>query len=623
LRYLIRSDSIRPLSGVDTVSLLLRIGHQLAQKQPDLFRPELLEAVVVQKIENVGQGGTATGIRIEDLTISPFRSTALRVEQNIGTLAGNLIGIEIARANLEPRMLQPDVLAELALFGPATALAGQRPGQIIVVLIDGLDEAIASREVQTILDWLERFPEASSNVRFVLSSRPHPRLRTLQSVRGGALQTIAIESFSTQVRNDTWAFAKTLFSETGIFTNKPPSARDAAIDALTAAAKGNFAYLTAYSRSLRSAIQSGDSGMLEDLAKFETLPEGLLPLYATSGEQLPAWDGVGQRILAILSVAFAPVALDQLAALGGIRAWKDDIRNVFENFVPLLDQSTAGWQFFHPSLGEFLRGDDNEDISDIAVNMRQWDARIVEHYRKGTEWPDVIWHEVDEYGLLNIPRHLARSEGSRAVLPVLSRKLRLAMRDRFHTDLPFRRVVEEATPDPMVESDIGRVLADTMFLEMVSSGLDRHAAQLEPAVYGLLARVGRVDEALARANVQQPGLPKYRSLEAIVACTPAELRGPLGPLNGVEMLVAAALEVSSSSANGLFVGMDRYRCLLDAACKMAVHDLDRALGLVDSIDRSFGDDRDRIIAAAIKATPHRAQELVARMTRGLSISVEI
>jgi hypothetical protein len=280
LRYLIRSDSIRPLSGVDTVSLLLRIGHQLAQKQPDLFRPELLEAVVVQKIENVGQGGTATGIRIEDLTISPFRSTALRVEQNIGTLAGNLIGIEIARANLEPRMLQPDVLAELALFGPATALAGQRPGQIIVVLIDGLDEAIASREVQTILDWLERFPEASSNVRFVLSSRPHPRLRTLQSVRGGALQTIAIESFSTQVRNDTWAFAKTLFSETGIFTNKPPSARDAAIDALTAAAKGNFAYLTAYSRSLRSAIQSGDSGMLEDLAKFETLPEGLLPLYA-------------------------------------------------------------------------------------------------------------------------------------------------------------------------------------------------------------------------------------------------------------------------------------------------------------------------------------------------------
>src|ERR1700733_12913271 len=35
-RYFARADSIRPLSAVDAGSLLPRIGHQLAQSQPDL-----------------------------------------------------------------------------------------------------------------------------------------------------------------------------------------------------------------------------------------------------------------------------------------------------------------------------------------------------------------------------------------------------------------------------------------------------------------------------------------------------------------------------------------------------------------------------------------------------------
>jgi hypothetical protein len=188
------------------------------------------------------------------------------------------------------------------------------------------------------------------------------------------------------------------------------------------------------------------------------------------------------------------------------------------------------------------------------------------------------------------------------------------MSDRFHTDLQFRRVVEQARPDPASENDIGRLLADTMFIEMVLSGLGRHAAQLEPAVYGLLARVGRVDEALARANVLQPGLRKYRSLEAVVACTPAELRTPLGPLDGVEMLVTAAIEVPQNVGPGLFSGMERGQCLSNAAEKMAAHDVNRALGLADR----FGLDRDQIIAGAIKAVPRRAQELLLRMTRGRS-----
>src|SRR4051812_20731851 len=42
-RYFMRHDSVAPASGVDPVSVLLRIGHQLAAIHPELFDPQHLE----------------------------------------------------------------------------------------------------------------------------------------------------------------------------------------------------------------------------------------------------------------------------------------------------------------------------------------------------------------------------------------------------------------------------------------------------------------------------------------------------------------------------------------------------------------------------------------------------
>jgi hypothetical protein len=121
LRYFIRRDSTTPLSGGDAASMLLRIGHQLAYRRPELFDLDLLEIVVTQRIEKA-HGREIVGARIDDLRVSPFRKTAVRVEQAVGGLAASAVGVEIAQATVEPRLLEPDMLQYLALIDPAAAL---------------------------------------------------------------------------------------------------------------------------------------------------------------------------------------------------------------------------------------------------------------------------------------------------------------------------------------------------------------------------------------------------------------------------------------------------------------------------------------------------------------------
>jgi hypothetical protein len=91
-RYFIRRDSRTPLSSGDARSLLFAIGHQLATIRPNLFHVDKLEIVVKQRIDTLARGGRAVGISVDDLYVSPFYKTALRVEQHARVVAGELEG---------------------------------------------------------------------------------------------------------------------------------------------------------------------------------------------------------------------------------------------------------------------------------------------------------------------------------------------------------------------------------------------------------------------------------------------------------------------------------------------------------------------------------------------------
>jgi hypothetical protein len=644
LRYFIRSNSIAPLSGGEAISLMLRIGHQLAYQHPEIFDPELLEIVVNQRVEHGAADAAIVGVKIDELKVSPFYRTAIRVQQNVNSLPGSLVGIEIAQATGDPRLLDIDTLSHLALLDPAAALALKEPGETIVVLVDALDEVIGVRGATTVLDWLETCPELPPNVRFVLSSRPHPRLRTLEGVRGAELETINIQGDSEEVTNDVRSFATKLFEDTGVLRSRPALDEGTAVSSLCHAAQGNFAYLTAYARSLNAAQESGEAQALDELLGFEALPGGLYPLYATFVRRMrrqieglgrleiaspggpddkfvAAWEGVGQRILAVFAIARAPISLEQLIALGGIRVWKSAANNVFQCFLPFLDGSKSGWQFFHPSLGEFLRSTDEPDTSDIAVDAREWDTRIVRYYQGGSAWSDVDWRAIDDYGLLHVAEHVAESnDDPKAVSELVTYGLRAAIKERFHSDLPFRRILETALAGVESAHGLDTVLSEGVFLELVHSGVSSRAARLDPAVYGLMARLGRIEEALARTEVLRPGLHKYRAIEAIWKSTPAEARGQLGPSDGVEHLISAALEIPSTDTLVIgFLGMNRNACLRDAGLAMAPHDLDRALALAEMIgpNEDLDKERDHVLAAAVLAAPpDKELALLSRMSGG-------
>jgi len=156
--------------------MLLRVGHQLAARKPELFDPKRLEVVVTQRVAAAGPGASVVGVRIEDLSVSPFHRTAIRVEQHVADLGGRLVGLDVAHATVEPRLLAEENLQFLALLDPAAALATVAPDARIVVLVDAVDEALRFSAGMSVLDWLERSPELPPNVRIVLSSRQTSKL---------------------------------------------------------------------------------------------------------------------------------------------------------------------------------------------------------------------------------------------------------------------------------------------------------------------------------------------------------------------------------------------------------------------------------------------------------------
>ena len=641
LRYFIRRDSTTPLSGGDAVSLLLRIGHQLAARRPELFDPQRLEVVVTQRVAAAAEGATVVGVRIEDLAVSPFHRTAIRVEQHVQDLGGRLVGLDVAHATVEPRLLTEDNLQYLGLLDPAAVLAAADPDARVVVLVDAVDEAIRFRGGMSVLDWLERSPELPPNVRVVLSSRPHPRLRTLQGVRADRLQLIDLQENTQAVAADTRTFAD------GLLAVPELAARlvDPRATALRVAdaSEGNFAYLRAWERGLTGAVTDGNDALLDRLLNLNVLPSGLGALYAVflrnaraeieglgsldverprgpDDEVTSAWEGAGQRVVAVLAVAQAPLTVEQVMRLGSIRVWRSGADSVVQRLRPLLDEVQTAWQFFHPSVAEFLTGEAEREAPDLYVQGAEWHRRVVRAYRGGAaDWAAVDWAEVDDYGLLHVADHLGEldPEGQEQTIALVNTGLRAAARRRFLTDLPFKQLVETALTR-VDQREPAEALANVLFLDIVRSHLLHSGHRLAPAVFGLMARVGRFAEAQARIELLPPGEYRFAAMQALVACTPAERRYLLGAHDGADLLVAAATEVPVVDTT-MFPGVRRRDAIGMAAVALAPHDLDRALQLAEDAEPEWEPRgvRDRVLLTAARARPSsEAVDLVERMAEG-------
>jgi hypothetical protein len=644
-RYFIRRDSATTLTGGDARSFLLAVGHQLAWHHPELFRPELLDIEVRQQVDEVLAGGRTVGVRIDDLTVSPFyRTAALRLDQSVGGLAGDLVGVEVGRATLDPRLLEVANLAHLALIAPAVALASRDPQARLVVLVDALDEIADHIGFDGLLSWLESGPQLPANVRLVLTSRAHSKLELFRRRRVGEVVELTIDAAAPEVRADLMAYAGRLVGEDAVaaaIRAQGGAPQDVAEEA-TDRAEGNFAYLVAYSRALTEAIARLDDEFRDRLLRFADVPMGLDSLYGLFMEQIrndvsrmglmavaepvnpqdtlcPAWEAVGQPLLGVLVVAREALTLDQLMRLSQVRVWRRDAANVVARLGQFLDGSGASLRLFHGSLVEFLVSPAVRDrYPQWAVEPAEWHERIVLSYRgAAASLAGVDWAKTDDYGLRHLPVHVTRSRPRVAdqVVELVTPRLRRAMKDRFGGDGDFLALTDLAAGHAVTAMPPARAVPVVFEIGAAVQYLRQAGPQLPPSVLGALAASGRSADALDRIAELADPMTRVRALDTVLRRAPADQWPDAARHVLLRQLTDDARAVVP--AQGQDPATVRQGALAVAAEAWAAVDHARALRLAESGGCGAATiDAIHIAAAKACAAPDEAAALLARVRGG-------
>ncbi|MGV9352596.1 hypothetical protein [Streptomyces misionensis] len=600
LRYFFRRDSRTAVTGGDTESFLMSIGHQLARTRPELFEPERLSVVVQQHIDSVQAEGRVVGIRIDDLKVSPFHHTAaLEVQQRVRDVEGTVTGVEIGTANLEPRLLDPDNLAHLALIGPAQVLAEQDPEARIVILLDALDEVADDHMTEPrkgFLHWLTRSPELPANVKVIMTSRPHAGLRLFRSAREERLTDVVIDATSPQVVSDLHTYANLVLERQAVLEAErargdlPGSTKRHAVRR----AAGNFLYLATYARALIDAAEEGNAELIGTLLDFQAVPGQLPGLYGFfvelvrkeltprqgdgGGEPVGGWEGEGLPIIGVLTVAREALTGEQLAAMSATRLRDRRTQKVIKSLRWLLERRNDRFAFFHTSVSEFLAGPEARmKHPECWVDQTRWHEQIARHYR-GTAptWADVDWSRVDIYGLSHLAVHVLNSgpDVSFEAADLVCAGLRRAIRTTFQAERRFLELVDSIAHHIADTAPVATGLPAMTYLGVVRHQAVQSSAALPPRAIGLLARVGRVREALEHANGITPSLQRVMSFAEILRYASP---GPDTP--SVDELLDMVVESAVSVPGTADSNWNARKAIKVAARLLAPHDVERALRL--------------------------------------------
>ncbi len=441
-RYFIRRDSQTPLSSGGANSFLFALGHQLATLHPALFRPENLEVVVKQRVGEIMESGQVVGIQVEDLRISPFFQTALKVEQDVKIVTGELEGISIGRIVAEKRFLELENLQYLALLDPARLLQQQDPNARIIILIDALDELRYNSRQNNILQWLAGCPELPPNICFVVTSRPDEMLDLFKRRQKQWLREETINLQSEQVQTDLRCYADKFVSQEliKVTLNEQEIAAEGFTTEIVTKADGNFQYMAAFFRAIEQAQTEGQQEQLKRLLKLAELPVGLQELYAffltliwdsvkeekveivNTYDEQPAWEWLYQPILGILSVAREPLKAAQIANLGRIKVEDRWLQTALGRLGQFLDQVSNCYRLYHTTFPEFLTSSQTEtNYPEYYLKPLEWHSKIVAYYRdRKAKWDEVEWRKTDNYGLLYLPVHLYLAEEKEKLYTLLT-----------------------------------------------------------------------------------------------------------------------------------------------------------------------------------------------------------
>jgi hypothetical protein len=591
LRFFLRRDSRLPWQSGDIRSFLFTVGHQLAAQQPRLFRSRQLQITVEQIVGRVQPGGRASGIRVGDLTVSPFHPTAVNVEQHVSVLEGSLEGLSVDRLTVEERLLEVANLQYLALLAPAEALLMTEPHERVVVLVDALDEITQSSAADgsNIVTWLATCPELPANLRFIVASRPNPEI--LQSLRGryrDQLRLLRIDPRSEQVRMDLTRSAYRFVDQQRIAAalSRRGLTPQGFVHRVVEKADGNFQYLAALFAALDHAVQRGEDQSTSAYLRLEELPTSLSELYAFLLDRIrwavrgltvdrpgagpydapvpqSAWQGLYQPILGVLTVAERPLTEQHVARFINSSASNRWFLQAVEALTPLLRRGADGIALYHASFAEFLSAEGTRVAHpQLFVDPDEWHRSIVRSYRgRADRWDEVAWADVDDYGLLTLGRHLRALAGGNATSVyageldrMLCAPLMHEKRRRFGSHRPFavdvRMSVSLAAVGALTE---GAVLEREVRGRYLLALLDTLTSAVPLRLIMVLVRLGDIDRALALADLKSDRVDRAR-VYLTVGTALAGIAAPTAPVlieQALDMLNTTSSDRETTSAADL------------------------------------------------------------------------
>lgn len=570
--YFIRRDQRSVLRDASATSFLLHTGFQLATLYPELFAPERIKIAVEQEVGEVAATGQVVGVKVERMLASPFYQKVLEVRQQIRQIRGRVTGFQISEYVVDPRLLSLSDLQEMALIYPARTLLTTSPAERIIILVDALDEIryqtnALGREAalgtgreagqRTLLDWLTSAPELPSNIRFVLTSRPHDNLLDhFTGKQGRWLERLTISPEDNRVRKDLRAYVDGLMERDEVaaaVSREGRSADDFSAEALTKA-EGNIGYLDALARGIDYALKHHDTEALGELLALRGLPEDLEGLYAFFLRQikakvqdqsvtledsvgqthyLAAWPAVYQNILGVLAVAFEPLTPLQIRDLGRIEVGLEYITEALDWLRQFLEVTDGRFRLYHATLPEFLTDPNTltqEPELYVAPAERHW--RVAAHYWKAFR---AHWDNCDGYGLRHLVAHLRLSSRHAELFELIADRswynAQLA-RDpsgaAFITDVSQTwSEARELNRAEVAGGGRASLIDREVCCALLISSVNSLSQELPPALLTALVKYApdwSHHEALAAARQNPNPLRKAHSLCALLPLLPAELR---------------------------------------------------------------------------------------------------
>jgi hypothetical protein len=463
----------------------------------------------------------------------------INVRQEVGQNWGRMVAVEIN--TLEVNAGHHEDLFDRIVRAPLEALARDQLTAQVTILVDALDESLASRERPTIAELVANAEGLPETVRFVVTCRPRSELiRSLQR-RSRRQYTLSPRRADDGGPPDEYALVLRDVQDhvERMLRDQALSGRLAAglapaqfVAAIRDKSEGNFLYVRYL---LRMMLDRPGSITLESIA---AVPTGLDDIYFEYMRRLDpagpqAWHGEYGKVLGILAVAQAPLSEDQIAAIAVlspavIRGALHKLREVLE-----ADEgrpaSQREYSLYHRSLADFLL--DRDRAEDYWLDDVSQHRLVAEHYlASGTDG----WRACDEYGMRYLATHLLGGREIARLQSLLDHDWIRMRYERGHysydgvlgdVELAWR-AAEQVNRNQIAVGETASYVAQDVRWALVVSSIGSLAAGIPADLLGALVRRGEWSalQGLVYARRVPEGEPRSVTLASLAAHLPEPLR---------------------------------------------------------------------------------------------------